>query len=211
MAICTDLTQAEGECPNGTYWVVFVAEPSPWAGDDVVCAEYQIATGFEQTATVLIAGDAEGSPVPRQELHEPWLIWDADTERFFLWVTAGSSGYGTHLDLVLGACPGCGSSTDALPRASWELYPGSPVLASEDLQRILRPALDDPWVDCFDGEGLGGCEIGGVSGILVEDDVLDQEVLHMWVEIKEAPVDADGPRWGIHHIWQPFGLPDQEP
>ena len=174
VAICKDLTQPQGACPDGTYLVAAVAEPSAWAGDDLVYAEYRVATGFEDTVAVLIAGDLEGGPLAGQEIHEPWLIWDPDTERFFLWVTAGSSGYGTHVDLVLGACPGCGSSASPLADATWRLYPGSPVLASEDLQRILRLPLDDPWVDCFDGEGLGGCEIGGVSGLLVEDEAIDQ-------------------------------------
>lgn len=207
VAICHPDSMGSDSC-DGRYMVLVVAEPDVtvpeqggWTGDDLIYVEYDFgpAGGFDTTTLrVALDGGGDSNPIPGRELAEPWVIWDPNTATYFVWITTNLPGQDTQVDLLL--VPS-GEVQQTLEDPAWELYTGSPVLTVRDLE-TLYDSEDHRAADCS-----GRCEIGGVTGVVVQSEGGGQELLHFWVGVAEMPASDDPPTYHIRHLQQYFGLP----
>jgi hypothetical protein len=177
-------------------------EPSPGLpGDDLIYVEYQVSDGFNLSYVVAaLDTDELSNPLRGRLLQEPWIISDPQTETYFLWVTTSEPPeIETQIDLLLGPQL---VHDHPLAAARWQLWLGSPVLRSRDLE-ILWPERrgDDP-PDCSDG-----CLIGGATGLVVPIEGSGRDRLHMWVGITELHANDTPAVWDVRHLVQNFGLP----
>ena len=167
--------------------------------DDVIYVKYRVGTGFEDFFAVALDGEDPDNPISHRILTEPWVIWNADAGQYMLWITtAQPPDVETQVDLLLGTPI---SDDHPLVEADWSLWPGSPVLQIADLE-LLWPEGDYRDADCS-----GGCLIGGVTAVVVPNEAMGRDRLHMWVGIAEMPESDDPAVWHIRHIEQNFGLP----
>ena len=179
--------------------------PSPASiHDDLLYVELNFADmEFDVSYFMVLDGGDPESPLYGRRIFEPWVLWDPVTEQYFLWVTTSKPpSTETQVDLLLGQYESTGSPDEhPLAGAVWSLWNGSPVMRPRDLE-LLWPDGHDNDIDCS-----GGCLIGGVTAIVVPNEEMGRDRLHMWVGVTEMPASDDPAVWHVRHLEQYFGLP----